>query len=190
VHLILEEIYRSGYKRYKLALEGYKGYYLALDYTLFTVYETSLFIPFILHISNYTDINTLYPYTGIFSYTGIGQPYPSALRAEFWVEILVQTLKRVTKCPMGKYPCQTAVIHLTTAAACNVLERENPAVVALLNIIDAECKLEPEVLSHEQFLNFEQQDGTLKHGLDEDGVQLLGNGRGASAQDVRDTFNT
>jgi hypothetical protein len=114
---------------------------------------------------------------------------PSAFRAEFWVERMVQTLKRVTKCRMGKYPCQTAVIHLTTAAACNVLEREKPKVGALLNTIDAERKLEPGVLRHENFLDFEQQDGTFKDDLDKDGVQLLGNGREASAQEVRDTYD-
>jgi hypothetical protein len=111
---------------------------------------------------------------------------PSAFRAEFWVERMVQTLKRVTKCRMGKYPCQTAVIHLTTAAACNAIERESPQVGALLNTIDAERKLEPEELPDEQFLNFEQEHGGARDRLDDDCVQLLRNGREASAQEVRE----
>jgi hypothetical protein len=69
---------------------------------------------------------------------------PSAFRAEFWVERMVQVLKRITRHRMGKHPCQTTVIHLNTAAACNVIEREVPAVAALLNTIDLERKQEPE----------------------------------------------
>jgi hypothetical protein len=114
---------------------------------------------------------------------------PSAFRAEFWVERMVQTLKRVTKGRMGKHPCQTAVIHLTTAAACNAIERENPEVGTLLNTIDAERKVEREVPPNEHFLNLEHQDGSVKDGLDGDGVQLLRIGQEASAQEVRDTFN-
>jgi hypothetical protein len=105
---------------------------------------------------------------------------------------MVQLLKRITKHRIGKRPCQTAVIHLNTSAACNILERKNPEVAALLNTIDLERKREPEApeLGDEDFLNFEEQDGSIRDELDEDGVLLLGNGRAAGAQEVSvDCYN-
>jgi hypothetical protein len=97
---------------------------------------------------------------------------------------MVQVLKRITKHRMGKHPCQTAVIHLNPAAACNVVELEIPAVAALFNTLDLERKQEPDLVHEEPLHVFEEQEGNVRDSNDDDGVQLLGNGRSADAQEV------
>jgi hypothetical protein len=109
---------------------------------------------------------------------------PSAFRAEFWVERMVQVLKRITKHRLGKKPCMTAVVHLNTVSACNAIERDCPEVAAMLNTIDNERKQEQDVAAMEDFLHFEQHEGKERDVVDGEGVQLLGNGRSAGAQEV------
>jgi hypothetical protein len=97
----------------------------------------------------------------------------------------LQLLKRITKHRLGRYPCQTAVMHLQTASACSIAEREDPSVVALLNTIDLERKIEPELQEQpEDAPALQEQAWGCRDDYDADGVLLVGNGRSADAQEV------
>jgi hypothetical protein len=86
-----------------------------------------------------------------------------------------------------------AVIHLTTAAARNVIKRENPDSGSQRwgSFEHNRCRAQVGTRGalDEHFINFEQQDDSVKDGLDDDGVQPLGNRRATSAQEVRDPLN-
>jgi hypothetical protein len=78
----------------------------------------------------------------------------------------------------------TAVINLSTASACNAMEREMPELASLLNAIDLDRKEDPDVMVVDDVLEFEEQEGHSRDSMDTDGVLLLGNGRSAVAQEV------
>jgi hypothetical protein len=86
-------------------------------------------------------------------------------------------LKRVTKHRLGKYPCQTAVLHLLTASACHTAERNDPSVAALLNTIDLERRGEHDTYAQSRF---------NRDDYDSDGVLLVGPGTSADDDMVRE----